>query len=170
MKLILYVFAFCLADNGDCLYLAKKHKCNNRNRQSLRRRMSHSNHNCELMYLPLVHVASEPAHQNQDLLECQSNMTGFEPSCPGLRARSLTNHMQCDPLLLNTNKCDTTSYVRTRCPFMQTCDHVSVEKKKSINEIYELDFAVWNYDILKFLLVKAPICIKKTDGSKISRK
>nr|XP_018909427.1 PREDICTED: uncharacterized protein LOC109038711 [Bemisia tabaci] len=110
-------------DNGDCLYLAKKHKCNNRNRQSLRRRLSHSNHNCELMYLPLVHVASEPAHQNQDLLECQSNMTGFEPSCPGLRARSLTNHMQCDPLLLNTNKCDTTSYVRTRCPFMQTCDH-----------------------------------------------
>lgn len=49
--------------------------------------------------------------------------------CPQLRPMSQVSHLRCDPTS-STNKyakrCDTTQSIRTRCPFMQTCDHVSV--------------------------------------------
>lgn len=82
---------------------------------------------CHLVYLPEVRLVRESGspieHNNEDLLECRI-IPGFHQTCPQ-RRKEPTSPGICNPLATNTKSCDTTSYLRTHCHFMQTCDHVS---------------------------------------------
>uniref|UniRef100_T1HSD8 Uncharacterized protein n=1 Tax=Rhodnius prolixus TaxID=13249 RepID=T1HSD8_RHOPR len=102
---------------------------------------------CHLVYLPEVRLVRESGspieHNNEDLLECRI-IPGFHQTCPQ-RRKEPTSPGICNPLATNTKSCDTTSYLRTHCHFMQTCDHavlISGGWNRQLSDEYSLQNAL----------------------------
>jgi hypothetical protein len=90
------------------------------------RHRNHLHGRCAVTFLPLVRATSDNNGEWAQRLLCRDDVAGFASSCPALRDSNSTRHVECDPLRLNTHRCDTThAAVRTRCRLFQTCDHVS---------------------------------------------
>ncbi|KAK9505660.1 hypothetical protein O3M35_009658 [Rhynocoris fuscipes] len=107
--------------NQTCLQGWRRGRCH--------RRVPSRRIGCQLVYLPEVRLAIDDQiksdklslPKNKDLLECIV-IPGFYQTCPRRRKEPTTLGM-CNPLATNSKSCDTTSYLRTHCHFMQTCDH-----------------------------------------------
>lgn len=112
-------------ENGDCVQPAREPRCSpGGGPGSL---AGSQGAPCELLFLPLVTPASRPPSQHDDRLQCRSDVPGFfSAPCPPLRSASQVAHLHCDPVSTNARRCDTTQFIRTRCPFMQTCDHAVI--------------------------------------------
>ncbi|KAF4533337.1 hypothetical protein B566_EDAN002734 [Ephemera danica] len=123
-------------ESGECLQLARKNRCPNllaaeRPGSSSRvsRHRGHLHGRCAVTFLPLVRATGLTStgfkqQQQQQRLICRDDVPGFISSCPALRDLNTTSQVECDPLRLNTHRCDTThAAVRTRCRLFQKCDH-----------------------------------------------
>lgn len=151
-----------VAESGECLTVARKNRCPNLmaaerggnggggQHNRMPRHRGHLHVRCAINFIPLVRSARGAAvrqHNNQrggggggfaeweQRLVCRDDVPGFNNACPALRDAESTRLVECDPLRLNTQRCDTThEAAKTKCNIFQTCDHVSIQKlKKSQN-------------------------------------
>ncbi|XP_065206324.1 uncharacterized protein LOC135835819 [Planococcus citri] len=116
-----------LVDDQYCLQFWTRNQCN---RTAPKRGIRYKagailGPNCgEIVFLPMVHLQSEPAIQANNKLRCFSNLKEFNRRCPDLRAHDRSIRVACHPLLNNDKNCG--FYDNTfdgRCSTSQTCDH-----------------------------------------------
>lgn len=79
-----------------------------------------------MIFLPLVYLAADASVQENDQLQCFSNITGFYNDCPRLRPKSETDQTACDPITTNRDCGFSENSLEGRCTMSQTCDHVSI--------------------------------------------
>jgi hypothetical protein len=150
------LYGLYVSESGECLQLARKNRCPNLlaaerpGSSRVSRHRGHLHGRCAVTFLPLVRTTSASQQQQQigsggdwdQRLLCRDDVPGFLSTCPALRDFNSTKHVECDPLRLNTHRCDTThAAVRTRCRLFQTCDHVSIHPLFSHN--------MHNYNIIE---------------------
>ncbi|XP_059479076.1 uncharacterized protein LOC132198839 [Neocloeon triangulifer] len=131
-------------ESGECLQVARKNRCPNlmaaermggQNNRMPRHRV-HMHVRCAINFIPLVRSAKEaPVRTNQrggsvgtpeweQRLTCRDDIPGFNNACPALRDAESTRLVECDPLRLNSQRCDFThEAAKTKCNIFQTCDH-----------------------------------------------
>lgn len=128
-SILMFVFV-TYTDNQYCLQPVSRSYCNRRGFKHGHRNTRPSSvigPNCgEIVFLPLIHLQTEPAVQANDRLKCFSNIEGFNKSCPNLRSKAETNRVSCDPLLTNRNCGFFENRLGGRCSTSQTCDQVSL--------------------------------------------
>lgn len=123
-------FAHCQHSNGfssdrDCLTLAIRKRCRNH----LGPKSVHSDlaRRCEISFIPTVFwfvLDERHPHESgkKQKLKCHSDVIGYA-TCPSFPSEEETAKLICNPLEINTKRCDITQdQTETQCRPMEICD------------------------------------------------
>ncbi|XP_029656967.2 uncharacterized protein LOC115231014, partial [Octopus sinensis] len=158
LKFIILLFSI---PDGDCVSLAIRRRCRN----ELGPKSAHTDlvRRCEISFIPTVertvfHERRSHANSKEAQLYCYTDIPGFSASCPRFLPDKETSGLTCDPLKINTKRCDLTTSLgqkrrhltTSRCRPMEICDWavllsggwnrfaLKMEHKTNLRSIYNM--------------------------------